>query len=84
MIRAFKISGEYANTIGGGTMENCMGTYYSCVGLPDGANPIPGINVNTKYMMCLSDRTIEVKTCPGGNTYDPVLRICTETAEMGN
>lgn len=74
---------EYASTIGGGSMQNCMATFYSCVGLPDGPNVIPGGGINTKYIMCQSDRTVEVKTCPNGNTYDPVAKICSQTAEMG-
>ena len=64
-------------------MQNCMATYYTCVGLPDGANPIPGGGIATKYIMCLSDRVMDVKSCPNGNTYDPILRICTQTAEQG-
>ena len=60
-----------------------MSTYYSCVGLPDGANPIPGQTILTQYIMCQGDRTIDVKGCPNGKTYDPVKRICTETTQQG-
>lgn len=65
------------------SMEACMSTYYSCVGLPDGANPIPGQQITTQYIMCQGDRTLDVKGCPNGKTYDPVKRICTETTQQG-
>ena len=60
-----------------------MSTYYSCVGLPDGANPIPGQNILTQYILCQGDRTLDVKGCPNGKTYDPIKRICTETTAQG-
>ena len=60
-----------------------MSTYYSCIGLPDGANPIPGQTILTQYIMCQGDRTIDVKGCPNGKTYDPTKRICTETTQQG-
>lgn len=79
-----EIAGDFASTIGSGSMQNCMNTYYNCVGLPDGANAIPGGLIKNKYIMCKTGRTIEVKTCPNFNTYDPALKICTQSAEQGN
>ncbi|KAH3812327.1 hypothetical protein DPMN_140756, partial [Dreissena polymorpha] len=73
---------EYATLIGSGSPQNCMGTYFSCVGLPDGANPIPGGLVETRYIMCLNDRTVDVVTCPNGNTFDRLKRICTVSVEQ--
>ena len=77
------VTGEYATTLGSGSMPNCMATYYSCIGLPDGANPIPGGAIDTKYLMCQSDRTVDVKTCPNGNSYNPAQKICTQTNQQG-
>jgi len=81
--RATSLVGDYATTIGAGNMQNCMSAYYSCVGLMDGANAIPGGLIKNKYVMCQGGRTIDMVTCPNFNTYDPTLKICAQSVEQG-
>lgn len=33
--------------------------------------------------MCLAERTMDVTTCPNGNTYDPNLKVCTQSTGQG-
>ncbi|WAR27974.1 hypothetical protein MAR_013678 [Mya arenaria] len=73
---------EYATLVGSGSVTNCQGTYYSCVGLPDGPNPVPSGLIDTKYVMCQTDRTVDVTDCPAGKVYDHAQKLCTITADQ--
>lgn len=75
--------GDYATTLGTGSLANCQQQFYSCVGLPEGPNPVPGRLIETQYIMCQDGRTLDVVTCPGGQIYEPQQKICTMSAEQG-
>ncbi|KAJ8316015.1 LOW QUALITY PROTEIN: hypothetical protein KUTeg_006029 [Tegillarca granosa] len=53
----------------------CEKRHHSCVGLPDGNNPISGLNWTPYYITCLLNRTIAENKCAKG-LFDPVKKSC--------
>lgn len=49
----------------------------SCIGLPDGLNPISGNFWSLKYLRCFLNRTIDILKCPDGY-FNPYLRTCVD------
>ena len=72
------IAGEYITNRCNSTDPNCIACtkrLYSCVGLPDGNNPVPGKHWTAEYITCFRNRTMGNKHCQKG-IFDPVKRIC--------
>lgn len=64
---------------GNSTCQKCPDRLPSCVGLPDGDNPIPNKIWTADYVTCYKNRTIlPLHKCPSPKVYHPVKKICTE------
>ena len=84
MLISLPLSGEYKQNLCNGTDSTCKpcnDRFYSCVGLPDGDNAIPGGQWTAEYILCYKNRTMAYKHCQKGN-FDPVLRTCTSTIDQ--
>ena len=76
------ITGEYDQNLcpnGNSTCQKCPERLPSCIGLPDGDNPIPTHEWTSRYITCYKNRTLlPVHKCPKPKIYHPVKKICTE------
>jgi len=57
--------------------EPCPNRLPSCVGQPDGDQPIPGQEWTDQFIHCYRNRTMAVDKCPAGSVFDPDKHICT-------
>ena len=62
------------------TCKPCNERLPSCVDLPNGNNAISGRLWTAKYVVCLQNRTLELKRCAKG-LFDPNTRACSETVD---
>ncbi|CAG2185606.1 unnamed protein product [Mytilus edulis] len=64
---------------GNATCQKCPERLPSCIGLPDGDNPIPNHKWTSRYITCYKNRTLlPVHKCPAPMIYHPIKKICTE------
>ncbi|VDI58558.1 Hypothetical predicted protein [Mytilus galloprovincialis] len=64
---------------GNTTCQKCPERLPSCIGLPDGDNPIPNHKWTNRYITCYKNRTLlPVHKCPPPKIYHPIKKICTE------
>ncbi|KAK3589928.1 hypothetical protein CHS0354_034946 [Potamilus streckersoni] len=76
---------QYASNVEGNNIQACQVTKPSCRSLPDGANPFPSSSARSdKYVICRTERTVEIKTCPAGSIFDPSIKGCSENSDVGN
>ncbi|XP_071175832.1 uncharacterized protein [Mytilus edulis] len=54
----------------------CEERFVSCVGKPDGANSLPGVELSAHYVMCKDGRTITQEVCQSNYIFSPVSRSC--------
>lgn len=72
------ILGEYLQNLCTGKNKNCQPCTErlpSCIGLPNGFNPIMESLWKKDYIECKDNRTIAVKSCTNG-VFDPYNREC--------
>ncbi|KAL5005503.1 hypothetical protein ScPMuIL_018959 [Solemya velum] len=61
----------------------CEDNNPSCVGLPDGPNVILGKEMSPVYMICFTERTVEMAECQRGFIFDPFSKNCTINPRFG-
>lgn len=79
------ISGEYSqNQCQPGSMNclPCSQRLFSCRGLPDGNNAVPGHRWSDQYVTCYRNRTVKVNKCASG-MFDPLTRACDNQIDKG-
>nr|XP_022322146.1 uncharacterized protein LOC111123822 isoform X3 [Crassostrea virginica] len=54
----------------------CPSRLPSCIGLPDGQNPVVGFLWKSKYVVCYKNRTMGTGECPEGKYFHPRQRLC--------
>ena len=54
----------------------CEERFVSCVGKPDGANSISGVELSAHYAICEDGRTITQEVCHNEFIFSPVSRTC--------
>ena len=72
-------AGEYLHNLCSGTDPNCapcIERLPSCIGLPDGNNPVLNRTWLAEYIYCYKERTLDVRTCPSGSVFDPYRKQC--------
>ncbi|WAR05418.1 hypothetical protein MAR_020787 [Mya arenaria] len=62
------------------TCTPCPSRLPSCVGLPDGNNPLPGSTWAPEYMTCQTGRTFAIHRCPSG-VFDPARKMCQSSVQ---
>jgi hypothetical protein len=60
----------------------CTQRLYSCKGLPDGDNGIPGHRWSDQYVTCYRNRTITIHKCTTG-MFDPINKVCDNKIDKG-
>ncbi|XP_052252891.1 uncharacterized protein LOC127859481 isoform X4 [Dreissena polymorpha] len=65
------------------TCQSCMERLPSCIGLPDGNNPIPGRYWTREYIHCYKNRTLAKESCQTG-FFNPDTRQCSDDVSKGN
>lgn len=60
----------------------CSQRLYSCKGLPDGDNGIPGHRWSDQYVTCYRNRTITIHKCATG-MFDPINKVCDNKIDKG-
>lgn len=61
----------------------CPSRLPSCIGLPDGQNPVVGFLWKSKYVVCYKNRTMGTGECPEGKYFHPRQRLCLHPVKPG-
>ncbi|VDI54945.1 Hypothetical predicted protein, partial [Mytilus galloprovincialis] len=61
----------------------CSQRLFSCRGLPDGNNAVPGHRWSDQYVTCYRNRTVKVNKCASG-MFDPLTRACDNQIDKDN
>ena len=72
-------TGEYEQNICSKANASCIPCdrrFPSCRGLQDGNQPIKGGVWAPRYVVCRSNRTINVLNCPPGMVFNPNIFVC--------
>ncbi|XP_062568375.1 uncharacterized protein LOC134230562, partial [Saccostrea cucullata] len=59
----------------------CPARLTSCVGLPNGKNPMVGFMWKSKYIICYKNRTLRSEECPVGEYFHPRRGVCLKPVE---
>ena len=65
---------------GNTTCKRCNERLPSCVGLADGNNAMPLKLWTSSYVVCLKNRSIEIKRCKKG-LFDPNMKACSSIVD---
>lgn len=79
-------SGEYVQNLcpaNNPSCAPCPKRLPSCITLPDNQEAFPGKLWQADYIVCDTNRTMNITTCPQGEYFNPRLKKCMKAVPKG-